>query len=183
MHHPTDMITHTNGLCYISRGALAGTRNSSMGPPHEGSIWRPIAPWANALPLSYVPLPETNKIGYSFADFINSNKPNNILFGRLPNKLSIYTAEINAIIGAMAWISNNKITKSVIFSDSLSSKCYYIHTIIKTRSTIYLVMKLQTTLQKKSLEYSDQHICNDIPYGINKIMSIAKKTLNHWMAN
>ena len=27
-----------------------------MGPPHEGSIWRPIAPWANALPLSYVPL-------------------------------------------------------------------------------------------------------------------------------
>ena len=27
-----------------------------MGPPHEGSIRRPIAPWANALPLSYVPL-------------------------------------------------------------------------------------------------------------------------------
>ena len=24
--------------------ALAGTRNSSMGPPHEGSIRRPIAP-------------------------------------------------------------------------------------------------------------------------------------------
>ena len=45
-----------NGLCYTSRGALAGTRNSSMGPPHEGSIRRPIAPWANALPLSYVPL-------------------------------------------------------------------------------------------------------------------------------
>ena len=36
------------GLCYTSRGALAGTRNSSMGPP-----WRidptSIAPWANAL--------------------------------------------------------------------------------------------------------------------------------------
>ena len=32
-------------LCYTSRGALAGTRNSSMGPPHEGSIRRPIAPW------------------------------------------------------------------------------------------------------------------------------------------
>ena len=44
------------GLCYPSCGALAGTRNSSMGPPHEGSIRRPIAPWANALPLSYVPL-------------------------------------------------------------------------------------------------------------------------------
>ena len=46
-----------HGLCYTSRGALAGTRNSSMGPPHEGSIRRPTAPWANALPLSYVPLP------------------------------------------------------------------------------------------------------------------------------
>ena len=45
------------GLCYISHGALARTRNSSMGPPHEGSIRRPIAPRANALLLSYVPLP------------------------------------------------------------------------------------------------------------------------------
>ena len=44
-------------LCYTSRGALAGTRNSSKGPPHEGSTRRPIAQWANALPLSYVPLP------------------------------------------------------------------------------------------------------------------------------
>ena len=38
-----------NGLCYTSRGALARTRNSSMGSPHEGSIRQPIAPWANAL--------------------------------------------------------------------------------------------------------------------------------------
>ena len=38
-----------HGLCYTSRGALAGTRNISMGPPHEGSIRRPIAPRANAL--------------------------------------------------------------------------------------------------------------------------------------
>ena len=51
--HRQDSTYH--GLCYTSRGALAGTRNSSMGPPHEGSIRRPIAPWANA--LSYVPLP------------------------------------------------------------------------------------------------------------------------------
>ena len=28
---------------------MAGTRNSSMGSPNEGSIRRPIAPWANAL--------------------------------------------------------------------------------------------------------------------------------------
>ena len=32
MHHSTDRITHT------SRGALAGSRNSSLGLPHEGSI-------------------------------------------------------------------------------------------------------------------------------------------------
>ena len=55
MHHPTDRIAHTT-VCYTSRGALAGTRNSSMGPPREGSIRRPIAPRANALPLRYVPL-------------------------------------------------------------------------------------------------------------------------------
>ena len=38
-----------SSLCYTSHGALAGTRNSSMGSPHEGSIQRSIAPWANAL--------------------------------------------------------------------------------------------------------------------------------------
>ena len=32
MHHPTDRITHTT-TSYTSRGALAGMRNSSMGPP------------------------------------------------------------------------------------------------------------------------------------------------------
>ena len=30
--HIKDCTYH--GLCYTSRGALAGTRNSSMGPPH-----------------------------------------------------------------------------------------------------------------------------------------------------
>ena len=45
-----------HGVYYTSRGTLAGTRNSSMGPPHEGSTRRPIAPCVNALPLSYVPL-------------------------------------------------------------------------------------------------------------------------------
>ena len=54
--HRQDNTYHS--LCYTSHGALAGTRNSSMGSPHEGSIRRPIAPWANALPLSYVPLPK-----------------------------------------------------------------------------------------------------------------------------
>ena len=45
--HRQDITYHY--LCYTSRGALAGTRNSSMGSPHEGSIRRPIAPRANAL--------------------------------------------------------------------------------------------------------------------------------------
>ena len=40
--HRQDNTYH--GLWYTSRGALAGTRNSSMGPPHEGSIRRSIAP-------------------------------------------------------------------------------------------------------------------------------------------
>ena len=39
--HRQDSTYH--GLCYTSRGALAGTRNSSMGPPHEGSISAPEA--------------------------------------------------------------------------------------------------------------------------------------------
>ena len=43
-NHPT-----YHSLCYTSCRALAGTRNSSMGPLHEVSIQRPIAPWANAL--------------------------------------------------------------------------------------------------------------------------------------
>ena len=45
--HRQDSTYH--GLWYTSHGALAGTRNISMGPPHEGSTRRPIALWANAL--------------------------------------------------------------------------------------------------------------------------------------
>ena len=41
-YHRQDSTYH--GLCYTSCGALAGTRNSSMGLPHEGSIRQPIAP-------------------------------------------------------------------------------------------------------------------------------------------
>ena len=45
--HRQDSTYH--GLCYTSREALAGTWNSSMGSPDEGSIRRPIEPWANDL--------------------------------------------------------------------------------------------------------------------------------------
>ena len=47
LSHRQDSTYH--GLCYTSRGALAGTRNSSMGPPHEGSIRR-----RTLLPQSYI---------------------------------------------------------------------------------------------------------------------------------
>ena len=71
--HRQDSTYHS--LCYTSRGALAGTRNSSMGPPHEGSIRRPTAPWANALPLSYVPLLtdiQFNVLSISFSSWLTS---------------------------------------------------------------------------------------------------------------
>ena len=47
--HRQDNTYH--GLCYTSRGVLAGTRNNSVGPLQEGSIWWPIAPWANVLTM------------------------------------------------------------------------------------------------------------------------------------
>ena len=40
--HRQDSTYH--GLCYTSRGSLAGTRNSSVCSPHEGSTRQPIAP-------------------------------------------------------------------------------------------------------------------------------------------
>ena len=55
MHHPTDRIIQTSS-------SLAGTRNSSMGSPHEGSIRRPIAPWANALTMEVHLAPEIKDI-------------------------------------------------------------------------------------------------------------------------
>ena len=51
MNHPIDRIAHTT---VFDTPALAGTRNSSMGPLHEGLIRRPIAP------LSYISLLATD---------------------------------------------------------------------------------------------------------------------------
>ena len=48
LYAPSHRQSTYHGLCYTSRGALAGTRNSSMGPHHEGSIRRSIAPRADA---------------------------------------------------------------------------------------------------------------------------------------
>ena len=57
--HRQDNTYH--GLCYTSRGTLAGTRNCSMGPLHEGSIRRPIAPRANALTTKLQLAPSTTE--------------------------------------------------------------------------------------------------------------------------
>ena len=57
--HGQDSTYHD--LCYTSRGALAGTRNSSMSPPHEGSIRWPIAPWVNALTTELYLAPKGEK--------------------------------------------------------------------------------------------------------------------------
>ena len=57
----TARVSTYHSLCYTRRGALVGTRNSSMGPPHEGSIRRPIAPWANALTTELDLAPQVNR--------------------------------------------------------------------------------------------------------------------------
>ena len=51
-HHERTLLPRS----YIS---LLGTKNSSMGSPHEGSIRRPIAPWANALTTELHLAPQT----------------------------------------------------------------------------------------------------------------------------
>ena len=73
MHHPTDRITHTTAFVAPVVEHWLEREIAQWVHPHEGSIRRPIAPWANALPLSYVPLPnciaEREKIyGYMASD-------------------------------------------------------------------------------------------------------------------
>ena len=53
--HRQDSTYH--GLCYTSRGALAGMRNSSMGSPHEGRSDDPSHHERTLLPRSYILLP------------------------------------------------------------------------------------------------------------------------------
>ena len=50
--HRQDNTYHS--LCYTSRGALAGTRTSSLDPPHEGSIRQPSHHERTLLLRSYI---------------------------------------------------------------------------------------------------------------------------------
>ena len=43
-HHERTLLPQSYISLHTSSGALGRMRNSSMGPPHEGSIRRPIAP-------------------------------------------------------------------------------------------------------------------------------------------
>ena len=52
MHHPTDRIAHTTAFVTPVVEHWLERDYSSMGPPHEGSIRRPIAPYANANALT-----------------------------------------------------------------------------------------------------------------------------------
>ena len=65
MHHPADRITHITAF-------VTPIVDSSMGPPHEGSIRRPTTPRANT--LSYVRLPISRQIRrttyYHFHDHV-----------------------------------------------------------------------------------------------------------------
>ena len=94
MHHPRQNSPY-HGHCYTSNGELSGMRNSSIGPPWridptthhtmsecsyhgatfrptEGSIHQPIAPWANAVRLSYFPHPLTRAELTSQPDFLTT---------------------------------------------------------------------------------------------------------------
>ena len=57
MHHPTDRITHTTAFVTPVVEHWQEREIAQWVHPHEGSIRRPTAPWANALPLSYILLP------------------------------------------------------------------------------------------------------------------------------
>ena len=51
--HRQDSTYHS--LCYTSRGALAGTRNSSMGPPHVWRyVWRKNPKYKTELDYQYL---------------------------------------------------------------------------------------------------------------------------------
>ena len=68
MHHPTDRITHTTA--FVVRGALAGTRNRSMGPP-----WR-IDPMTHHTRSERIYHGATSRSLYNWASLAMSTKCN-----------------------------------------------------------------------------------------------------------
>ena len=60
---PQDNTYHS--LCYTNCGALAGTRNSSMGPPHEGSIRWPMSECSTS-ELRPAPFENVSNLSFSY---------------------------------------------------------------------------------------------------------------------
>ena len=113
--HRQDSTYH--GLCYTSRGALAGTRNSSMGPPHEGSIRRPMEirdRYRDHIPV-YTDGSRDGNVACATAF-----PSNTVISMRLPDSASIFTAEVWAIIEALEQIKDSIASKYIVFTDSLS---------------------------------------------------------------
>ena len=52
MHHPTDSIAHTTA--FIAPAVYWMEPEIAQGFHHEGSVRRPIAPWADAVPRNYI---------------------------------------------------------------------------------------------------------------------------------
>ena len=92
--HRQDSTYH--GLCYTSCGALAGTRNNSMGPPHEGSIKWPIAPWANilTLELNLAPAHRWSLIPNSCISALWSTNHVKFSLSGFPNKLTYISVSV-----------------------------------------------------------------------------------------
>ena len=53
MHHPTDRIAHTTAFVTPDVEHWLEREIAQWVHPHEGSIRRPIAPWANALTMGF----------------------------------------------------------------------------------------------------------------------------------
>ena len=106
MHHPTDRITHTTAFV-----APVVEHWLEREIAHEGSIWRPIAPWANALPLSYVPLPIIIRL-----PLVNPILSLYCIILHAPHMLMVNGLNCNNILGV--------VPQSDLSSTIIVSRCY-----------------------------------------------------------
>ena len=89
--HRQDNTYH--GFCYTSGGELAGTRHSSMGPLHEGSILRPIA---HDTIISHL---KNQKVLCDHMLYLLEKQTNKLPDANKASKLSQYFTQTNKSIG------------------------------------------------------------------------------------
>ena len=149
--------------------------------------------------------PDNGKVGFAT---VVVHPHNIIISSRINDHLSIYTAEFLAIIKAMEWIRENKTSKTVIFSDSLSSLQSIAHNKSIRPDLLNQLYRIHQTLidnhQKVIIEWVPAHIglagneiadhhakqslssaidseYHDSPHGLNEIMSRARTHfINQW---